>query len=109
MTLSAIGFPPAPWSRACARPLSLSARDSRYPNREFYPNLTMLRTLFRRLAARLRGDPPPVSDVDVRRARQMLESATAEDQARGREAAQRAIKAARGAPGGTRGTDPAQP
>jgi hypothetical protein len=102
---------PTPARRGAIRahPLSLIARDSRYPNAEITSDLTMLRTFFHRLAARLRGDPPPVSELDVRRARHVLDSATAEDQIRGRDAARRALDAAKGPAVPARGTDPDQP
>ena len=99
---------PAPLGGIHTQPLSLAIRDSSYPDREITPDLTMLRTFFHRLAARLRGDPPPVSELDVRRARHVLDSATAEDQVRGREAARRALDAAKGAADPTGGTDPTQ-
>jgi hypothetical protein len=91
--------------RIYTRPLSLHVRDSSYPSRRVPLDTVMLRTFFRQLAARLRGAPPPISDVDVRRATHALASASPEEKRRAREAARRALDAASGAAGPPHGTD----
>jgi hypothetical protein len=91
--------------RSRTRPLSLHVRDSTYPSRRVPLDTVMLRTFFRHLAARLRGDPPPISDADVRKAAHALSSASPEEKIHAREAARRALDAASGAAGSPGGTD----
>jgi hypothetical protein len=65
----------------------------------------MLHTFLRRLVARFRGEPPPISDADVDRAALVLSSATPEEKARSVVAARRALDAAKGSRSSARDTD----
>ena len=98
-------YPFPMWGAYAVLPLSIHVRDSSYPKQAIFLDLSMLHTFIRRLVARFRGEPWPISDADLDRAAHVLASATPEEKARSMVAARRALDAAKRTRSSAHGSD----